>query len=507
MSAPEGGAAPVAEENVQEIVKKADLGSLLDQAVDATKPANEDAKKRTESYLDAFVKSLVKPGQVISRDAETNIKHQIAQIDKKLSGQLNEIMHHADFQRLEGTWRGLKYLVHQSKTGKTLQIRVMNVTKRELFKDLERATEFDQSQFFKKVYEEEYGLLGGTPYGLLVGDYEFDHYAEDMSLLSKISNTAAAAHAPFVAAASPRMFNMERFTQLPDPRDLAKAFMDVEHTKWTSFRETPDARYVALTLPHVLSRLPYGEKFTRCDAFNFEEFVDGKDHDKYLWMNAAWAYAARVTDAFFNDGWFARTRGVMNGGKVEDLPVHTFPTDDGETVMKCPTEIAITDRRELELSNEGFLPLLHCKNTDYAAFLGAQSCNRPKTDKEYMGPDRFKAAANEALSAMFNQILCVSRFAHYLKTMARDRVGDFMERSDCERLLNTWISDYVLLSPETAGPDLKAQHPLAAARITVEDVKGKPGWYKAVAHIRPHFQLEGLDTSFRLVAELPQPKG
>jgi type VI secretion system protein ImpC len=271
---------------------------LLDQILDRTKPMDAREREKNKDYIGQFLRQIVQPGQVVSKDVETNIKYWIAEIDKKLSGQLNEIMHHEDFQRLEATWRGLHYLVHQSETGENLKIRVLNVNKRELFKDLEKAVEFDQSGLFKKVYEEEYGQLGGQPYGMLVGDFEFSRSAEDVSLLKMISNVAAAAHAPFVSAANPKLFNLDRFTELSAPRDLAKIFESVEHTAWKSFRESEDSRYVALTLPHVLGRLPYGQDFKRVEAFNFEEFVDGKDHDKYLWMNAAWAYAANITDAY-----------------------------------------------------------------------------------------------------------------------------------------------------------------------------------------------------------------
>jgi type VI secretion system protein ImpC len=474
--------------------------SLLDQVVQATRPQSQKEADRAKDYFKQFLDQAVQPGQVVSKDVEKNIKFWISQIDKKLTVQLNEVMHHADFQKLEGTWRGLHYLVHQSETGEGLKIRVFNVKKQELFKDLEKAAEFDQSQLFKKVYEEEYGQLGGQPYGLLVGDYEFGRNAEDVSLLKMISNTAAAAHAPFVSAASSKMLGMERYTELANPRDLAKIFESVEYASWKSFRESEDSRFVALTMPRVLARLPYGDNFKRISEFNFEEFVDGKDHDKYCWMNAAWAYAARITDAYSQFGWMARTRGVEGGGKVEGLPVHTFPTDDGDVAMKCPTEIAISDRREFELSNLGFLPLLHAKNRDFAAFLGTQSCQKPK---QYFQPD---AQANAELSAKFNYILCVSRFAHYLKVMARDKIGSFMEVSDCQRWLNDWIKNFVISNPESAGEKLKAEKPLADARVEVREVKGKPGWYEAVAYLRPHFQLETITTSMRLVAEVPKKK-
>jgi type VI secretion system protein ImpC len=472
--------------------------SLLDQVIQATRPQDEQEADRSRTYFKQFLEGVVQPGQVVSKDVETNIKYWIGEIDKKLSAQLNAIVHHPDFQKLEGTWRGLHYLVHQSETGETLKIRVLNVRKTELFKDLEKAVEFDQSTLFKKVYEEEYGQLGGQPYGMLLGDYEFGRGAEDVQLLKMVSNVAAAAHAPFISNASSRMFNFERFTELSNPRDLAKVFDSVEYAPYKSFRDSEDSRYVALTVPRVLARLPYGETFRRCEQFNYEEAVDGTDHDKYLWMGAAWAYGARITDAFAQDGWFARTRGVEGGGKVEGLPVHTFPTDDGDVAMKCPTEIAITDRREFELSNLGFLPLIHAKGQDFAVFMGTQSCQKPKT---YFDP---AANSNAELSTKLNYLLCVSRFAHFLKVMARDKIGSFMEVADCERWLNDWIMNFVVANPQNVGEKIKAEKPLADAKVEVREVKGKPGWYEAVAFLRPHFQLETLTTSMRLVAEVPK---
>jgi type VI secretion system protein ImpC len=475
--------------------------SLLDQVVAATKPRNDVEADRNKGYFKEFLDQLVKPGMVVSKDVEQNIKYWINAIDKKLSTQLDEILHHPDYQKLEGTWRGLHYLVHQSETGENLMIRVLNASKREVFKDLDKAVEFDQSVLFKKVYEEEYGTLGGHPYGMLVGDYEFDRTPEDIGMLQKISNVAASSHAPFVAAPSAGMFNMENFSELANPRDLAKIFQGVEYAGWKSFRESEDSRYVALTMPRVLARLPYGDKFKKVDEFSYEEKVDGTDHNKYQWMSAAWTYAARMTDAHAKYGWCMRSRGVEGGGKVEGLPVHTFPTDDGGVAMKCPTEIAITDRREFELSNLGFLPLVHCKNRDFAAFMGAQSAQKPKT---YF---KAEANANAELSTKFNYMLCVSRFAHYLKVMARDKIGAFMEVGECERWLNDWIGNYILATPELAGDEMKARKPLADARVQVEAVPGKPGYYQAVAYLRPHFQLEALTTSMRLVAEIPKKGG
>ncbi len=473
---------------------------LLDQVISATRPQSDQEAARAKDYFKQFLGQVVKPGQIISKEVDANVKHWIAQIDQVLTAQLNEVLHTPEFQKLESTWRGLHYLVHQSETGENLKIRVLNVSKRDLFKDLEKAAEFDQSALFKKIYEEEYGQLGGQPYGMLVGDYDFGRGPEDISLLKMISNVAAASHAPFVAAASPKMFNFDNFTELANPRDLTKIFDSVEYAAWKSFRESEDSRFVGLTLPNVLGRLPYGAEFKRVEEFNFEEFVDGKDHDKYLWMNAAWTYAARITDAFSKWGWFARTRGVEGGGRVEGLPVHTFPTDDGDIAMKCPTEVAVTDRREFELSNLGFLPLIHAKGTDYAVFMGAQSAQKPKT---YFDPD---ANANAELSAKFNLILCVARFAHYLKVMARDKIGSFMETKDCAQWLNDWIQNFVC-DPNGASDETKAKFPLADAKVEVREVEGRPGWYEAVAYLRPHYQLEALTTSMRLVAEVPKKGG
>ena len=472
--------------------------NLLDQVIAATRPQSSVEQERAKDYFRQFLDHAVKPGQVVSKDVETNIKAWIGEIDKKLSTQLNEILHDPGLQKLESTWRGLHYLVDQSETGENLKIRVLNVKKQELFKDLEKAVEFDQSSLFKKIYEEEYGQLGGQPYGMMIGDYEFGRSSEDVSLLKMISGVASAAHAPFVSNADPKLFGFDSFTELANPRDLAKIFEGVEYAPWKSFRESQDSRYVALAMPRVLSRLPYGKDFKRVEEFNFEEEVDGKEHNNYSWMGAAWAYGARITDAFAKDGWFARSRGVEGGGKVQGLPVHTFPTDDGDVAMKCPTEIAITDRREFELSNLGFLPLLHSKGNDFAVFMGTQSCQKPKT---YFDP---VANSNAEISTKLNYMFCVSRFAHYLKVMARDKIGSFMETADCERWLNDWITKFVVSNPESVGEKTKAEKPLSEAKVEVRPVKGKPGYYEAVAWLRPHFQLEALSASMRLVAEVPK---
>lgn len=471
--------------------------SLIDSILDEIRTLDQQERDTNKTYLEQFVKQALSPDAIVSKDVVANIKYWIAELDKKVSDQLNEVMHAPAFQKLEGTWRGLHYLVNQTETGTSLKIRVLNASKSELAKDLDKAVEFDQSTLFKKLYEEEYGQLGGEPYGLLVGDYEIGRHPEDINFIKQMSNVAAAAHAPFISGTSAEMFNLNSFADLPNPRDLAKIFQGAEFAGWRSFRESEDSRYVALTLPHVLGRLPYGENFKRVEEFNFEENVDGKDNGKYLWMNASWAYAARITDSFAKYGWFAKVRGVEGGGAVQGLPVHTFKTDDGDVAMKCPTEIAISDRREFELSNLGFLPLLHAKNRDFAVFMGAQSAQKPKT---YFDP---AANSNAELSAKLNFLLCVSRFSHYLKVMARDKIGSNMEAKDCERWLNDWISNYVC-DPTVAGDETKAKRPLSDARVEVREIEGKPGWYEAVAYLRPHFQLEAIEASMRLVAEVPK---
>jgi type VI secretion system protein ImpC len=469
------------------------LSRILKEGRLARRPGEQE---RARDMVGEFLERVTQ-GKVIGDDAVATINAHIAEIDKKLSAQLNEIMHHADFQQLEASWRGLRHLVMNSETGTMLKVKVFNVSKKDLGKDLDRAAEFDQSALFKKVYEEEFGMFGGAPFGALIGDYEFGNHPEDLATLEKISNVAAAANAPFISAASPQLFGRDTFNELMEVRDLAKIFDGTEYAKWRSFRDSEDSRYVGLTLPHVLMRLPYGQETAPTETFNFEEDVDGRDHQKYLWGNAAYAFGTRLTDSFARYQWCATIRGVEGGGLVQGMPTHTFKTDEGDVALKCPTEVAITDRREKEFSDLGFIPLVHCKGTDYAAFFAAQSAQKPK---KY---DLDSANANARLSAQLPYMFAVSRFAHYLKAMMRDKIGSFMERDECEQFLNTWISQYTI-SNDSAGPELKAQKPLRDARIEVMEVPGKPGAYKAVAFLRPHFQLDELTVSLRLVADLPQ---
>jgi type VI secretion system protein ImpC len=473
---------------------------FLDQIIKATKPRSDTQIETAKRTMQEFVGKLLEPGAVVSKDVEKTINFWIAEIDKKISAQLNEIMHTEEFQKLEASWRGLFYLVDKSETGTSLKIRVMNASKKDLLKDLEKASEFDQSGLFKKIYEAEYGIFGGEPYGVLIGDYEFRNHPEDMALLERVGQVAAAAHAPFISAADPDLCGLESFTDIDAKRDLAKIFDSVEYAKWRSFRESEDSRYVGLCLPHTLMRLPYGDKTRRTEGFRYEEDVDGRDHKKYLWGNAAYAMGARITDSFAKCGWLASIRGVQGGGLVEGLPTHTFSTDEGDVALKCPTEVAITDRREKEFSDLGFIPLVHCKGRDFAAFFATQSCQKAKLY------NKDEANANARLSTQLQYILCVSRFSHYLKAMARDRIGSFTSRDECQRWLNEWINTYVHPSPETAGQASLAAKPLSEARIDVREVKGRPGHYEAVAYLKPHYQLEALSVSMRLVADLPPPQ-
>jgi len=474
--------------------------SLLDRIAEEGR-IGQTVEERTSGklWLKDLVQDVMSGQMTVSKELDETINHRIADLDALISSQLNEIMHAEPLQKLEGSWRGLHYFVQQTETSSSLKIKLLNISKNDLFKDLDKAVEFDQSQTFKKIYEEEYGTLGGTPFGVLIGDYEFGRHPQDVALLEKMSGVASTSHAPFIAAATPAMFNFESYTELAGPRDLEKIFDNEAYLKWNMFRKSDDSRYVGLCLPHVLMRLPYGKDTVPVEEFEYEENVDGRDHSKYLWGNAAYAFAARLTDAFARHEWCAAIRGVEGGGLVEGLPAHTFTTDDGDIATKCPTEIAITDRRENELAKLGFIPLSYYKGTDTAVFMGAQSTQKPQL---YLDDD---ANANSRLSTQLQYILACSRFAHFIKVMMRDKIGSFMSRDQCEEFLNRWITHYVLLD-DMASQEMKAKFPLREARIEVSEIPGKPGAYTAVAFLRPHFQLEELAVSLRLVAKLPAKK-
>lgn len=481
---------------------ESELG-LLDRIVSEGNMAVEPSQGAyAKKLIGQFASQILDEGMKASPDkgVVAMINERVAEIDKLLSDQVNAIMHHSSFQALEASWRGLHDMVFGTETSSRLKLRLLNVTKKELLKDLESAVDHDMSMLFKKVYEEEYGTFGGNPYSLLIGDYTFGRHPQDMALLERMSKVAAASHAPFITAAAPAMFDMKSFLELGVPRDMSKIFESAELATWRSFRDSEDSRYVTLVLPNYAARLPYGAKTIPVNDFNFEEDVDGKDHTKYLWANSAYQLGLRITDAFAKFGWSTAIRGVEGGGKVSGMTAHSYKTDEGDVVLKCPTEVLITDRREKELNDLGFLAIVNAKGSDFSAFFGGQTVNKPKLY------NKDAANANAALSSRLPYILAASRFAHYIKVIMRDKIGSFQTRSQVEVFLNNWIADYVLLN-ESAPQEMKARFPLSAARIDVTDVPGKPGAYQATCFLKPHFQMEELTASIRLVAELPTAAG
>ncbi|HEX8223826.1 MAG TPA: type VI secretion system contractile sheath large subunit [Allosphingosinicella sp.] len=477
--------------------------SVLAKAISATKQTDGG---RVKELMEALTREVMRDTVKYDRNVNQTLKKMIAGIDETISEQLAAVMHHEKFKALEGSWRGLHRLVKNSEIGETLKIQLLNVTKDELASDLDKATDFDQSNFYKKVYEEQFGTAGGAPFGVLVGDYYFSKSPSDIELLTNVSSVAAAGFCPFISAADHKVFGLDSFTELSQPLDMKQLFETADYIKWNSFRQTADSRFVTLVMPRVLARLPYGRDTKPVTEFNFEEAPrDGDEpkplrHEDYCWTNAAYSLAGRLTDAFAKSGWCTAIRGAEGGGKVEDLPTHVFMSDDGDLDAKCPTEIGITDRREKELSDLGFLPLCHYKNQDYSVFFGAQTTQKPA---KYDRPD---ATANAAISARLPYIMATSRFAHYLKVMARDWIGSFMEAEDCEKKLNRWIGNYVNAT-EGAGQEARAQYPLREASVEVKEVPGSPGSYAAIAHLRPWLQFEQLTASMRLVANIPSKGG
>lgn len=480
-------------------VETSEFASLLQKEF---KPKTDQARDAVENAVRTLAAEALKNTQTISGDAYLTIQVIIGEIDKKLTEQINLVLHHPEFQQLEGAWRGLHHLVNNTETDELLKIRVMNVSKKELHKTLKRhkGVGWDQSPLFKRIYEEEYGQFGGEPMGCLVGDYHFDHSAPDVEMLGELAKISAAAHCPFISGASPTVMQMDSWQELANPRDLSKLFTNTEYAAWRSLRQSEDARYIGLTMPRFLARMPYGTRTNPVDEFDFEEDTEGAKHDKYAWANSAYAMAVNINRSFKEYGWCTSIRGVESGGVVENLPTHSFPTDDGGVDMKCPTEIAISDRREAELAKNGFMPLVHRKNSDLAAFIGAQSLQKPT---EYEDAD---ATANANLAARLPYLFACCRFAHYLKCIVRDKIGSFNERDEMERWLNSWIMNYVDGDPANSSQETKARKPLAAAEVQVQEVEGNPGYYTSKFFLRPHYQLEGLTVSLRLVSKLPSVK-
>lgn len=470
---------------------------FLNQVIDNTNAIRRESDRdRMKTQLNQFLAEVVSGAVVVSSDLIGSIEQRIAAIDELLSRQVSLIIHAPEFQKKESSWRGLHKLVQSSVTENT-QVRLLQCTKQDLIKDFKSASDFDQSMLFKCVYESEYGTFGGTPFSAFVGDFQFDNTPQDINLLEQISHVAAAAHAPFLSAIAPGMLSMNDFSEIPRPRDLAKMFETTDYARWRSFRQNDDSRYIGLTLPRVLGRMPYGNKTIPAETFTFEEQIrEDEAGSDYLWMNSAWELAGRIVESFEEYGWCASIRGVEGGGLVKSLPAYNYLSSSGERTQQCPTQVAISDRREKELSDLGFIPLVHCKGTDYAAFFAVQSINKPpKYNSE-------QANANARLSSQLPYILATSRFAHYLKSIVRDKVGSFMSRAECEVYLQKWIMQYVVAS-DNAGPETKARFPLREASIEVVEIAGLPGTYRAIAWLKPHFQLEGLSMSLRLVADLP----
>ena len=480
-------------------IESDELGVLLKKSF---KPKTEETSNAINKAVHSLAERALSETVLISQNSITTIEAFIASIDKKMTEQINHILHHEDFRILEGSWRGVERLVQNSETGEKLKVRVLDASKKELGKMFKKykGTAWDQSPLFKKLYEEEYGSAGGEPYGCMIGDYEFCHRAPDIAWLEGMSKVSAAGHIPFISAVSPELFNMESWDEVSNPRDISKILSTAEYASWNSLRENEDSKYIGLTMPRTLARLPYNNKDNPVEEFDFEENVTGKAKGRFVWSNAAYAMGLNVNRAFLEYGWCTAIRGVENGGVVEGLPAYSFQTDDGGIDMTCPTEVAITDRREAELSKAGLLPLTHWKNTDYAVFIGGQSLYAPG---EYDNPE---ATANANLSARLPYMFAICRFAHYLKCIVRDKIGSFSNVSDIQNYLSQWISQYVV-DPTGISNRVKACYPLSEAQVEVIEDESNPGYYKSIFHLKPHFQLEGLTVSLRLVSKLPAAGG
>jgi type VI secretion system protein ImpC len=486
----------LAEVQMQEL---GDLSSLLKKEF---KPRTDTAEQAVESAVQTLAQQALANTALVKDDVVQSIEAMISALDAKISKQLDKILHHPDFQQLEGAWRGLHYLVNNTETDETLKIRVLNVSKKDLGKTFSKfkGTAWDQSPLFKQLYEQEFGQLGGHPYGLLVGDYQFDQSPPDVEIMRGMAQVAAAAHAPFLASPKPSLFQMESWQELANPRDLTKIFQTPEYAAWRSFRQSDDSKYIGLAMPRFLARLPYGANTMPAEGMTYEEESVGGKHEQYVWANAAYAMAANITRSFKQYGWCTSIRGVESGGAVANLPSHTFATDDGGVDMKCPTEIAISDRREAELAKNGLMALVHRKNSDFAAFISANSIHQPA---EY---EDAAASANAALGSRLPYMFATCRFAHYLKCIVRDKVGGFASAASMQQFLQSWILNYVDGDPEGSSEMVKATHPLAGAEVVVTENKSNPGYYSAQFFLRPHYQLEGLNISLRLVSELPSQR-
>lgn len=476
----------------------AEEGSLLESMLSEAKINPED-----ETYdvarrgIQAFVTEMLAPNRKGERVDKAVVDAMIAEIDQRMSSQINAILHAPGFQKLESTWRGLKYLIDNVNFRENVRVSLLNISKDQLLEDFEDSPEIVKSGLYRHVYAAEYGTFGGKPFGVLCGNYEFDTGPQDMQLLQTIASVSAMAHAPFISNAAPDMFGCETYTELPKLKDLQSLFEGPQYARWHSFRESEDSRYVGLCAPRFLLRLPYGPDTVPVKSFNFKEEVVG-NHDSYLWGQTAIAMCTRIADSFAKYRWCPNIIGPQAGGAVESLPLHQYEAM-GEIQTKCPTEVQLTERREYEMSEQGFIGLTFRKDSDNAAFFSANSCQKPKIFANT--PEGKAAETNYRLGTQLPYMFIITRLSHYLKVMQREQIGTWKERNDLERELNTWISQYVV-DMENPAPAVRSRKPLRAAQITVEDVEGQPGWYRCGLKVRPHFKYMGASFTLSLVGKL-----
>lgn len=489
---------PQEQEQTLPDVQAVEESSLIADITAATKIKPEDESYETaKAGLRYFLEELTKPGKEVDKVNKAVVDDMIAEIDKKLSLQVDEILHHPKVQKLESTWRSLKFLIDHTDFRENIKIEILNVSKEDLADDFEDAPEITQSGLYKTIYTDEFGQFGGTPYGAMIGNFEFGHTAPDMELLQNVAKISAMSHAPFISGVSAKMFGIDSYTELPNLKDLKAIFEGPEYVKWQSFRESEDARYVGLTAPRFLLRLPYGPDTKPVKEFNYTEDVSA-DHEDYLWGNTAFAFASRLTDSFAKYRWMANIIGPQSGGAVEDLPVHLYESM-GAIQSKIPTEVLVSDRREFELSEEGFISLTMRKGSDNATFFSANSAQKPK----FFGISKEgkEAELNYKLGTQLPYMFVINRLAHYIKVIQRENIGSWKERVDLERELNTWIRQYVA-DMDNPQPGVRSRRPLRMAAIEVEDVEGEPGWYKVGMKVRPHFKYMGAYFTLSLVGKL-----
>ena len=486
------------EQTVSPEEQTAEAPSLLDEIVTATKlKPKDEAYSLAKKGVEALIAQLVEPGRKVEKVSKATVDEMIAEIDKKLSLQVDAILHHPEFQKLESSWRSLNFLVDKTDFRENIRLELLNVSKEDLLEDFEDAPEVTKSGLYKTVYTAEYGQFGGKPYGNIIADYEFGPGPQDIKLLQHVASVASMAHAPFIAAAGPEFFGLEDFNGLPNVKDLKSTFEGPQYIKWNSFRESEDSRYVSLTLPRFLLRLPYGPDTKPVKTFNYEEDVSAS-HEDYLWGNTAFAFATRITDSFAKYRWCTNIIGPLGGGAVEDLPIHQFESM-GAIQTKIPTEVLVSDRREFELAEEGFISLAMRKGSDNACFFSANSVQKPKSFG--ISPEGKEAELNYKLGTEMPYMFVANRLAHYLKVIQRENIGSWKERTDLDRELNAWIRQYIA-DQDNPSAETRSRRPLRQAQITVEDVEGEPGWYRVGLKVRPHFKYMGAYFTLSLVGKL-----